>query len=129
MKDEGCPALRAIRHSSLITRHCSAALFAAVLTGCATASAGVEEAKRIVDRAGPMRCEVVELEAKLKHAPPGTDETAAAAAALEQARARLKYHYLATMDEYIAVMKELPFEERKAIYRYSDAAAERCVTR
>ena len=100
-----------------------------VLAGCATASAGVQEAQRIVDRAQPLRCEVVALEQRMKLAQPGSDEAAGLAARLEQARAKLKYHYLATMDEYIAVMKELPFEERKAVYRYSDLAAERCPTR
>jgi hypothetical protein len=101
----------------------------AVLAGCATASAGVQEAQRIVDRAQPLRCEVVALEQRMKLAQPGSDEAAGLAARLEQARAKLKYHYLATMDEYIAVMKELPFEERKAVYRYSEAVAERCVAR
>lgn len=100
-----------------------------VLAGCAAAGPRVEEAKRIVDRSEPLRCEVVDLEAKLKLARPGSEDAAGLAASLETARMRLKYHYLATMDEYIAVMKQLPFEERKAIYRYSDAAAERCSTR
>ena len=34
-----------------------------------------------------------------------------------------------TLFEYIAVMKVLPFEERKAVYAYSDAVAERCAAK
>src|SRR5687767_6026514 len=100
-----------------------------VLAGCATASPRVEEAQRIVDRAEPMRCEILAMESRLKAAPADSDEATALAASVEKARMKLKYHYLATMDEYIAVMKELPFEERKAVYRYSDVVAERCAAR
>lgn len=107
----------------------AAALMAALLSGCATASAGMREAQGIVDRAEPLRCEILAMEARLKRAPPETEEAASLAGSLEQARAQLKLHYLATMDEYIAVMKTLPFEVRKEIYRYSDAVAERCGAR
>src|SRR5688572_25533191 len=107
----------------------TALLAAGALAGCVTTSAGVQEAQRIVDRAEPMRCEILAMESRLKEAPSGSDEAAALAASVEKARMKLKYHYMATMDEYIAVMKELPFEERKAVYRYSEAVAERCVAR
>ena len=100
---------------------------AAALAGCAAAATpGMEAAMRIVDRAQPLRCEAAALEGRLKAAEPGSAEAAGLAASLEQAKSRLKWHYMATMDEYIAVMKELPFEDRKAIYRYSDEAAGRC---
>jgi hypothetical protein len=126
-KAEGAPAARSARQPLPLTRHQAAAvLAAAVLAGCAAASAGRLEAQRIVDRAEPMRCEILAMEARLKEAPPGSGEAAALAAKIEKAKAQLKYHYLATMDEYIAVMKELPFEERKSVYRYSAAVSERC---
>ena len=104
-------------------------LAAAWLAACATQSPGVREAQRIVDRAEPIRCEILAMESRLKAAPADSDEATALAASVEKARMKLKYHYLATMDEYIAVMKELPFEERKAVYRYSDVVAERCAAR
>jgi hypothetical protein len=109
-----------------VVRLAGLALVAAGLAGCAAASAGRLEAQRIVDRAEPMRCEILAMESRLKAAPAGSDEAAVLVAKLEKAKAQLKYHYLATMDEYITVMKELPFEERKEVYRYSDAVAERC---
>lgn len=104
-------------------------LWAAVGTGCATASAGLERARGIVDRAEPLRCEIIAMEAQLKLAPPGTEEAAGLAGRIEQAKTQLRLHYLATMDEYIAVMKTLPFEERTSVYRYSDDVAGRCAAR
>ena len=96
---------------------------------CASAGASVDEARQIVDRAQPLRCEVLALEAGVKAAPAGSGEAAALGARLDEAKALLKYHYLATMDEYIAVMKQLPFEERQAVYRYDHAVAGRCPPR
>lgn len=93
------------------------------------ASASVEEAYRIVDRAEPLRCEILALEERLKRAPEGSEEHAALAAEIGEAKARLKIHYQGTMFEYIAVMKLLPFEERKAVYRYSSDVAGRCAAK
>ncbi len=126
MRDEGGRA--AARYPLPVTRYGFLLLVAALLSACAS-NPKMEEAKRVVDRAEPMRCEILAMESRLKAAPAGSDEAAALAASVEKARMKLKYHYLATMDEYIAVMKELPLEERKAVYRYSDAVAERCGAR
>jgi hypothetical protein len=104
-------------------------IFAAAAAFAASAAASVEEAKRIVDRAEPLRCEILTLETNLKSAKAGSDEHGVLSAQVEEMKKKLKYHYLATMDEYIAVMKTLPFEDRKAIYAYSDAVAERCAAR
>ena len=62
-------------------------------------------------------------------APADSGQASELRARLQEAKSQLKYHYLATMDEYIAVMKELPFEERQAVYRYDHAVAERCPPR
>ena len=105
---------------------CGALALAMFATGGASGAAGIEEAKAIVDRAEPLQCEIVALEERLRGTPAGTDEFARIAARIEQARTRLKLHYRAQMIEYIEVMKQLPFEERKAVYRYSDEMAERC---
>jgi hypothetical protein len=94
-------------------------------SGFATA-ATVEDAQRIVDRAEPLRCEIVALERRLTTTQIGSDESLNLADELSQARAKLKAHYMATMTEYIEVMKQLPFEERKKVYAYSNAVAERC---
>lgn len=99
-----------------------------LVAGCAglTAAATIEEAQRIVDRAEPLRCEIRALETVLKLTPGETEEHAKLSIAITQARARLKEHYRATMWEYIDIMKQLPFEERKKVYAYSEAVAERC---
>lgn len=96
--------------------------------GCSgfSSAATIEDAQRIVDRAEPLRCEARALEAVLRLTLEGSEEHAKLAAAVAQARARLKEHYRATMWEYIDVMKQLPFEERKKVYAYSAAVAERC---
>ena len=122
MRDD--PALRATGHASLVTRHCAAILAAAALAGCATTSPGMEEAKRIVDRSEPLRCDIVALERQLAGAAP--DESPRLAAELDQVKLTLKHHYMATMDEYIAVMKRISFEERQEVRRYADAVAGRC---
>jgi hypothetical protein len=103
------------------------AVAAMVFTGAAAAD--VDEARRIVDRAEPLRCEILILESRLKQLAAGTDEHAGLSAGLGEARKQLRLHYLATMDEYIAVMKRLPFEQRKAVYAYSEAVAERCAAK
>jgi hypothetical protein len=100
----------------------------AALAGSA-AAASVQEAQRIVDRAEPLRCVILVLEERLERAQAGTEESASLSAEISAARKKLKFHYLATMDEYIAVMKQLPFEERKAVYQYSDAVAGRCAAK
>ncbi len=104
------------------------AAFALLLAGFA-AAASVEEAYRIVDRAEPLRCEILALEERFKRAPEGSEEHAALAAEVGEAKARLKMHYQGTMFEYIAVMKLLPFEERKAVYRYSSEVVGRCAAK
>ena len=96
---------------------------AALVAGCAS-NPKVEAAKRVVDRAEPLRCDVVALERKLAGAAP--DEAAPLTAELGKARLALKYHYMATMEEYIDVMKQISYEERQAVRRYADAVAERC---
>lgn len=108
----------------------SVLLFAAAAAFAgSTAAASVEEAQRIVDRAEPLHCEILALEKRLKLANAGSEEHAGISAEIGEAKKRLKFHYLATMSEYIAVMKELPFEERKAVYAYSDAVAARCAAK
>lgn len=102
-----------------------AAWACALLAACATDPA-LDEAKRIVDRAQPLRCEVFRLERALSRTPRGSVEAARLAARLDKARRAWRAHGLATMDEYIAVMKKLPFEQRKVVYRYSEAASARC---
>lgn len=104
-------------------------LVAGALAGCATIPPGVMEARRIVDRAEPIRCEIVALERRQALVTPGSDEFARLAAARDKAKAQLKYHYMATMDEYIDVMKQISFEERQEVRRYADAVAERCPAR
>jgi hypothetical protein len=101
---------------------------AAAFAGSA-AAASIEEAQRIVDRAEPLHCEIYALEQRLKLADAGSDEHAGLTAKIGEAKKTLKFHYLATMSEYIAVMKELPFEERKVVYAYSDAVADRCAAK
>ena len=102
-----------------------AALAGALVAGCASNPA-LREARRIVDRAQPLRCAILAMEAAHARAPAAGVAAARLKARVADARRMLKVHYLATMDEYIAVMKRLTFEERKSIYRYSDTAAERC---
>ncbi|HUF81192.1 MAG TPA: hypothetical protein VMN03_08655 [Burkholderiales bacterium] len=104
-------------------------VLAMIAPGGPARAASLEEAKRIVDRAEPLQCEVAALEARLKGMRAGTDEFDGIAAEIEQARARLKLHHRAHMIEYIDVMKQLPFEERKAVYRYSEEMAERCMAK
>lgn len=98
---------------------------ATVCAGLAVA-ATIGDAYRIVDRAEPLRCEIHALEQRLKVTPADSDEFLKLADEIGQARAELKLHYMATMTEYIEVMKTLPFEERKKVYAYSNAVAERC---
>jgi hypothetical protein len=100
---------------------------AVALTGCAgLAAAPSEDARRIVDRAEPLRCEIHALEQRLKATPAGSEEIAKITDEIGKARAALKLHYMATMLEYIEVRKTLPFEERKKVYAYSRDVAERC---
>jgi hypothetical protein len=99
---------------------------AMVVIAGSTAAASIEDAKQIVDRAEPLRCGIFALEKRLKSVPDGSEEHASLAAEIEEAKRKLKLHYMATMDEYIAVMKTLPFEERKAVYAYTEAFAGRC---
>lgn len=106
------------------TRAVVAALGAVVAFNAAGAT--IEEAKEIVDRAKPLRCEILALEHRLKATPPESDEFARLTTEIGEAKKKLKLHYVATMDEYIAVMKTLPFEDRKAVYAYSKAVAGRC---
>ena len=101
----------------------------ALLFGGFALGASVEEAYRIVDRAEPLRCAILALEERLKQAGEGSEEHAGLSVELGEAKARLKLHYQGTLFEYIAVMKELPFEERKAVYQYSDAVAGRCAAK
>jgi hypothetical protein len=102
-------------------------LVVSVATAATTAAAPtIEEAKLIVDRAQPLRCGILALEERLKSAPGGSDEFARLSAEIGEAKRKLKVHYLATMDEYIAVMKTLPFEQRKSVYAYTEAVAGRC---
>ncbi len=102
-----------------------------LVAACAglAAAATVEDAQRVVDRAEPLRCEIHALELRLKTAPAGSDETSRIADELGKLKAALKLHYMATMMEYIEVMKLLPFEERKKVYAYSAAVAERCAAK
>ena len=102
-----------------------------VAAACAlpAAAATIEDVQRIVDRAEPLQCEVYALESRLKAIADGTEGYAKVADELDKARARLKAHYMATMIEYIEVMKTLPFEERKKVYAYSSAVADRCATK
>lgn len=93
------------------------------------AAATIEDAHRIVDRAEPLHCEVYALEKRLKAATVGTEEFEKVSDEIGQAKARLKAHYRATMMEYIEVMKTLPFEERKKVYAYSNAVADRCAAK
>lgn len=102
--------------------------FALLMAGPA-AAASIEEAYRIVDRAEPLRCEILALEERLKRATEGSEEYTGLAAEIDEAKARLKMHYQATLFEYIDVMKMLPFEERKRVYRYSNEVAGRCAAK
>jgi hypothetical protein len=97
--------------------------------GCAglVSAATIEDAYRIVDRSEPLRCDIFSLEQRLKVAPIESDEFLKLADEISQAREKLKAHYMATMTEYIEVMKQLPFEQRKKVYAYSNAVEERCV--
>ncbi len=104
-------------------------VLAVITPGGPARAASIEEAKRIVDRAEPLQCAVVALEARLKGMQAGADEFDGIAAEIEQARARLKLHHRAHMIEYIDALKRLPFEERKAVYRYSEEMAERCMAK
>jgi len=104
-------------------------VIAAVACAGMAAAATIEDAQRIVDRAEPLRCEIVALERRLKTTPVDSDESLKLAEEISQARAKLKAHYMATMTEYIEVMKRLPFEERKKVYAYSGAVAERCAAK
>ena len=103
----------------------SAVAFVLLVAGCAV-DPRITAARRIVDDAQPINCEVHALEERLKRAPEGSDEHARLAEELGEAKAEQKSYYVATMWEYIFVMKDLPREERMAILRYSDAFAERC---
>jgi hypothetical protein len=94
-----------------------------------SAAASVEEAKGIVDRAEPLRCGILVLERRLKRLQADSAEHAGLSAEIDEAKKKLKLHYVATMDEYIAVMKALPFEQRKTVYAYSEAVAERCAAK
>ena len=89
-------------------------------------AATIEDAQRIVDLAEPLQCEIHALEGSLEGTAAGTEEFAKAADEIRNARARLKSHYMATMTEYIEVMKTLSFEDRKKVYAYSSAVADRC---
>ncbi len=101
-------------------------MIAAMACAPLAAEATIEDARRIVDRAEPLQCEVYALEGRLKATAAGTEGYAKVAEELDNARARLKAHYMATMMEYIEVLRALPFEERKKVYAYSSAVAERC---
>ena len=98
--------------------------FALFLAACAASNPRVEAAKRVVDRAEPLRCDIVALERKLAGAAP--DESPRLTAELDKAKLALKYHYMATMDEYIDIMKRISYEERQEVRRYADAVAGRC---
>ncbi len=104
------------------------AVILAAALGCPglTSAATIEDAYRIVDRAEPLRCEIHAREQRLKTTPIDSDEFLKLSDEIVQARAKLKLHYMATMTEYIEVMKTLPFEERKKVYAYSNAVAKRC---
>jgi hypothetical protein len=102
-------------------------IVALLLAACAAANPKVEAAKRVVDRAEPLRCDIVALERRLAGAGPG--ESARLAAELDKAKLSLKYHYMATMDEYIDVMKRISYEERQEVRRYADGVAGRCPPR
>lgn len=104
-------------------------MIAVALCPGVAAGATIEDAQRIVDRAEPLQCDVYAWERRLQSSTPGTGDYVKFAAELDQARAKLKAHYMATMMEYIEVMKTLPFEERKQIYAYSNAAVERCAAK
>ncbi len=104
-------------------------VIAAVACAGFAAAAAIGDAQRIVDRAEPLRCEIHALELRMKTAPAGTDESSQIADELGKLKAALKLHYMATMMEYIEVMKLLPFEERKKVYAYSAAVAERCAAK
>jgi hypothetical protein len=93
------------------------------------AAATIEDAYLIVDRAEPLHCEIHALERRREATAAGTDEFAKVSDEIEKARARLKAHYMATMMEYIEVMKTLPFEERKKVYAYSNSVADRCAAK
>jgi hypothetical protein len=107
---------------------CLIVIAAALCPGIA-AGATIEDAQRIVERAEPLQCEVYAWERRLQASAAGTGEHAKVAAGLDQARARLKAYYMATMTEYIEVMKTLTFEERKRVYAYSSAVVDRCAAK
>jgi hypothetical protein len=104
-------------------------VIAAVACAGLVAAETIEDAQRIVDRAEPLRCEIHALEQRLKAASSGGEESSKIADEIGKLKATLKLHYMATMMEYIEVMKTLPFEERKKVYAYSAAVAERCAAK
>jgi hypothetical protein len=107
---------------------CGGVVVAVAFTALAVA-ATIEDAQRIVDRAEPLRCEIHALELRLKSAAVGSDESVKMTDEVGKLKAALKLHYMATMMEYIEVMKTLPFEERKKVYAYSEGVAERCAAK
>jgi len=114
---DGIPALRA-----------ALVVAAATVAGCATVPQS-QAAREYLDRAEPLHCEVAALESRLKNTPQESESSAALAEELGAAKARVKAYYQATWPEYVAILKELPFEERKEIYRYADAVGDRCTLR
>jgi hypothetical protein len=124
MRDD--PALRA-RNASPFTFAFRLSTFVSVLlAACATSNPKIEAAKRVVDRAEPLRCDIVALEERQARATPGSEESVRLAAELDNARAMLKLHYQSTMYEYIDVMKSITYDERQEVRQYADAVAERC---
>ena len=119
---------RARSNASSVTSAFRLSTFAlGLLAACAASNPKIEAAKRVVDRAEPLRCDIVALERKLAGAAP--DESSRLASELDKAKLALKYHYLATMDEYIDVMKQISYEERQEVRRYADAVPGRCPSR
>ena len=113
---DGTPALRTVF------------LFAALAcAGCAT-TPEASPAKAYLDRAQPLHCEVAALEDRLDRAPAGSEEAAALSEELVEARARVKAYYQATWPEYMALLMELPLEERRKLYAYSDDVVKRCAS-
>jgi hypothetical protein len=84
----------------------------AALAGSA-AAASVQEAQRIVDRAEPLRCVILVLEERLERAHAGTEESASLSAEISAARKKLKFHYLATMDELHRGHEAAPLRGKK----------------
>jgi hypothetical protein len=122
MRDEGGGLCA--RHASALASAFRLSTFALLLAACAASNPKIEAAKRVVDRAEPLRCDIVALEQRLAGAAPG--ESTRLGAELDGAKAKLKYHYMATMDEYIHVMKQISYEERQEVRRYADDVAQRC---